>query len=343
MLEHLLLSVSLWVTPVPPAAIQAPVHVNVPVGLDTWVRPEVWSIPFYRADRGGQSHLLLYNDQAWRQVASGLWKRFGNTAEVERDIIATSRDTFPFGGNVYSSTTPRGWALPTTYNQTRNPPVTPARFVVPDDALPAPGLDGHLAVQQPDGQVLETYGAIRLSSGALIALSYSVTDPRRLGDGHENGQTASMIPSYLGLLSDDELASGEIRHALAITLPAGMLAPEIRYPAFAMDRNALDHKPPYSGALAMGSRLVFKPQRGMDSLRFSTPEGRTIAHAAARFGFIVVDRGGQGISLRTLRNPQTPLAALRHRNAALEADLRMIFSHLFLTSTASAGPAPRGP
>jgi hypothetical protein len=337
MLEHLLILVSLWVTPVPPTAAPTPVPVHVPVGLDIWGRPDVWSIPFYAAQPSGVSQPLLYNEHAWYRVASGRWRRFGNVAEVEREIIATSRDAFPHQGNVYSSTTPRGWSLPRTYNRTRNPASTPARFILPPEALPAAGPDGHMAVQQPDGTVLETYGSIRLSSGTLVALSYSVTDPRRLGDGYENGQTASMVPMYLGLLSDDEVASGEIRHALAITIPAGLLAPAIRYPAFAMDRNALDHKPPYGGTLPMGSRLVLPPDASPDLLQLSTSEGRTIARAAQRFGFIVVDRGGEGVSLRALRNPQRPMKALRQWSAGLDKDLRTIFSHVALMPSQ---PAP---
>lgn len=84
---------------------------------------------------------------------------------------------------------------------------------------PAPGPDGHRAVIQPDGRIVETYATIVLSSGQVVALSYSVTDPSSSGDGWQNGQTASMLPNYAGQLDDVEIANG-VNHAIAITVPA---------------------------------------------------------------------------------------------------------------------------
>jgi hypothetical protein len=193
--------------------------------------------------------------------------------------------------------------------------------------LPAPDTDGHRCVLQPNGLVVETYATIVLSSGQVVALSYSVTDPSSLGDGWQNGQTASMLPSYAGQLYDNEIANG-ITHAIAITIPATLLVPIIRYPAYAFDRDATTANPPYSGTIPMGGRLALPGSFSIASLGLKTPEGQAIAIAAQKFGFIVVDRGGSGITLRVQPNTPNQDAALHMWNSQLQADLNAIFANV---------------
>ena len=146
-----------------------------------------------------------------------------------------------------------------------------------------------MAVTQPNGSVVETYATIVLSSGQVVALSYAITSPTGLGDGWQNGQTASMLPNYAGLINDDEITAG-IKHAMAITVPAQSLAARIAYPAYAFDRDAMTAIPPYGGAIPMGSRLALPPSVPVSSLGLYTAEGIAIATAAKTYGFIVVDR-----------------------------------------------------
>jgi hypothetical protein len=100
-----------------------------------------------------------------------------------------------------------------------------------------------MTVAQPNGTVVETYATIVLSTGQVIALSYGITSPTSLGDGWQNGQTASMLPAYGGQVLDNEIMAG-IKHAMAITVPPNLLAPQIVYPAYAMDRDAMTAKTP---------------------------------------------------------------------------------------------------
>jgi hypothetical protein len=328
MFETFLVALNLWTTPISPAAQKTPVQIAAPVGLDTWQSPDVWSIPVYSAEATDPLQPVLYNETAWWKVAKGEWKRFGNSPAVEAEIRQSSTDHFPFPGNVFSSTSTSAWQLPPQFNKVVNPTTGPVRFHLRAGMVPALGPDGHMAVRQPDGTVLETYATIILSSGEIVALSYGLSHLHSAGDGAENGQTASMIPCYLGVTDDDEIRAGTIRHAMAITAPAAYLAPLIAYPAYAFDRNALTEAHPYAGALPMGAHLALSPDIDIASLHLATAEGRAIAQAAQTFGFIIVDRGGEGFTLRIRHNSDQPLATLRNWSQPLQSDLTTIFAHL---------------
>ncbi|HWU00843.1 MAG TPA: hypothetical protein VN229_24605 [Terriglobales bacterium] len=330
MFESFLVALSLWTTPVSPAAPSTSLHIDAPVGLDTWQSPDAWSIPVYSAETRDPLQPVLYNEGAWWKVATGQWKRFGNSPAVEAEIRQSSTEHFPFPGNVFSSTSTSEWKLPAQFNKLVNPATGPAHFHLRADMLPAIGPDGHMAVRQPDGTVLETYATIVLSSGEIVALSYGLPRLTSAGDGAENGQTASMIPCYLGVIDDQEIASGTISHAMAITAPARYLAPQIAYPAYAFDRNALTEAHAYAGALPMGAHLALSPKIDIASLNLATAEGRAIAQAAQTFGFIIVDRGGEGFTIRIRHNSDQSLAAMRSWSSPLQADLNTIFAHLVL-------------
>ena len=316
---------SAWNTPIPqgctftsPGDLRA-----VDAGIDALDDAMAWSIPFYVAQPSDPLRPLLYNPAAWGSVAAGHWKRRANGKEMEGRILSSSPVLFPFPGNVFSSTSTVAWRLPPSFNATRNPRPAPATFRIGSRMYPATGLDGHMTVLQPDGRVLETYATIVLGSGTVVAMSWSLTDPSGLGDGWENGQTASMLPAYAGLIDEAELTSGTA-HAMAITLPARLLAPGIRYPAYAFDRNALTATPPYAGLIPMGGRLALPAAVDIAALGLETPEGLVMARAAQTYGFIAVDRGGGGITVRMRPGPLTPRPGFPGWRAALRRDLRRI-------------------
>ncbi len=314
-----------WNTRIPPDATMQPAVgvAHIPVGLDTWLAAGAWTVPCYQASSSDPPHRLLYSPAAWVMVAGGLWQRAGNPPQIEAAILASARQIFPSPGNVFSSISATAWVLPAWLTGRPRPHDLMFRFA--PGMRPAAGADGHMAVGQPNGLVVETYATIMLASGDVVALSAAVTDPASLGDGHQNGQTASMLPDYAGLLQDDDVIAG-IDHAMAITVPAKLLAPSAAYPAAAFDRGALTEQPPYSGTLPMGSRLALPPSLDTNSLSLRTQAGRAVAAAAKSYGFIAVDRGGGGITLRVRPNAAHPRPELHAWNKDLQADLRVIFA-----------------
>lgn len=328
--EVLFSTKSPWNISIPKAAKAglANVTADLAVGIDTWDPNGAWTVPFYSARTGDPSVRLLYNAKAWSAVFTGAWRRSGNTPAVEAAILASSSVAFPYPGNVFSSTSATSWTMPVSYNKLPVNASVAATFQVPSAGLtPASGADGHMAVRQPSGGVLETYGTIVLSDRTIVALSYAVTDPTGLGDGWQRGQTASMLPSYAGAIIDEEISAG-IKHAMAITVPAKLLYPQAAYPAYAFDRDALTSQPPYSGRLPMGTRLALPAGLPMGGLRLSTGAGRAIATAAQTYGFIIVDRGGDGITIRVRPNTKALEPSLHRYDWPLSEDLKTIFAHL---------------
>jgi hypothetical protein len=101
-----------------------------------------------------------------------------------------------------------------------------------------------------------------------------------------------LIPNYAGLIREGEVASGSIEHALACTFPAALLAPRVVFPATAFDMND-----GYKGTVPMGALLALPASLDLSSLKLS-PGGLVIARAAQRYGIYVVDRGGEGVTLK---------------------------------------------
>jgi hypothetical protein len=325
-------STSAWNTTIPSQGAiwgNGPGAPNVVAGFDTWDSKNAWTTPFYTATAADPLQPLLFNANAWYKVSTGEWARWGNSPAVEQAILASSSPSFPFTGNVFASTSSTTWVLPPDYNKTINPPSPPARFHFNASMRPAPGWDGDRDVLQPGGKVLETYATIILSSGQAVALSYSVTDPSSRGDGWQNGQNASMLPHYGGRIYDDEIRTS-INHAISITVPPKLLAVKIAYPAYTFDRDAMtatsiSH---YSGVLPMGARLALPPSISLAALKLNTSEGIAIATAAQRYGFIIVDRGGAGITVMANPFDPSPDRLLHNWDWGMQLDLNSIFANV---------------
>jgi hypothetical protein len=112
--SQLFSATSAWNMPVPPDAIYSGVSAapSVVVGLDTWDSSNAWTIPGYVAKNTDPLQPLLYNSSAWYEVYTGEWARSGNSKSVEHAILSTSRNWFPYSGNVFSSTSTTAWVLP---------------------------------------------------------------------------------------------------------------------------------------------------------------------------------------------------------------------------------------
>lgn len=288
-----------WNCPIPPGAQyeRAPGLDATPIGLSTWLAPDHVSVPVARATDKDPEVAVLHNPRTWEGVRSGRWRGVRNPPPIEREILAGSGSRFPYAFHPYVSRSAYSHVLPETYRRIDRRRDAPLFIRVPKGARPTGNADGHFVVFQPDGRAFESFGTIVLADGSVVALSYNLTDPASAGDGIENGVTASMIPVYAGLLRQRDLDSGRIDHALKVVVPAALLHTSFVYPATSFDRGALREAPPYSGGLPMGARLALPPGADPRALGLETALGQAIAAAAATFGMIVVDRGGEGVTI----------------------------------------------
>jgi hypothetical protein len=163
------------------------------------------------------------------------------------------------------------------------------------------------------------YSPIKLAAAQWVAEMYSFTDARNaMGVGAESGRRASMVESYAGVLRDLDVTQGYIDHALALVVPAAMLARSFTSPATAFDSGSED----YGGTLPMGARLALPPGLDIDRLGLQSSLGRQIARAAEDYGLYIVDRGGGGISILVQFMPKTP--ALAQWDGQVQHDLNII-------------------
>jgi hypothetical protein len=291
---------SVWNIAIPATAQFLPVPNirNYPTGLSFWLDPDGVSVPVYRAAAIDPLRSIRSVADTWTPLSNGDWKTSGNSAGVEAAILARSSARFPLSYHSYASQSGQGLVLPDDVDPiVTAPDGSPPLIRGATGLKPTGNADGHLVVFQPDGKVFESYGTVVLSSGAIVCETYQITDPMLAGDGLQNGITASLMPVYAGLVTVADLESGEIDHAIKIVAPAGLLKADFTYPALSFDRSALTQTPPYSGPLPMGARLALPPSVDVGQFRLRTSLGMMIAKAAIKYGMIITDRGGAGITI----------------------------------------------
>lgn len=258
----------------------------------------------------------------------------GNPRQIEIDLVAASQLRIPFEGNYYSTTSPvpGQWWLPASFHRASQD--FRQTFNLPPGACPSPDSDGMMAVFQPDGWVVDLYAGVVTSDGRVLATMASWIDVRGDGTGWWNGRRASMLPSFAGLIRDGEIDAGHIPHALALQVPATMLARAFVWPAFAFDRDA-----DYSGSLPMGALLAIPSWVDIDGLGLSR-RGRAIAQAAQDYGAYVVDRGGGGITFLAELGASDIRWAADASGPGWWHDIQVIKNSLY--RVANNGPSSRG-
>jgi len=166
------------------------------------------------------------------------------------------------------------------------------QFRIPAAALPAghesgdTGLDHHLSVAQPDGVTLDLWQAqIPSGDGGTLDASWGGL-AEIAGDGLGSNATAAMFSGFAGTIRAEELAAGQIDHALFAVVPCttGHV-----YPAgqSASECGASDAPP-------NGARLQLD-MTGAEIDALAVPAWKkTILRALSRYGMIVGDTGGSG-------------------------------------------------
>jgi hypothetical protein len=231
------------------------------------------------------------------------------------------------------------WARPTYYAEPSDPqftlkstsgvsPVNGLRIPIPDAAKPAGGGDAHMTVVTPDGWEYDFWGVVsKPAGGGTLTFAHGSRIPIE-GNGLGGEGTYARFGNLAGAIRAQELAAGNIRHALYIVLKctgtgtsfgfgvhqgSGAGIGSYVYPAAAGGSNCATENPnlPPLGArfrLAMTATEI-------DALPVP-PWKKTILHALARYGGYVGGTGGAGFgflledsTMYTALGAPDPLAA----------------------------------
>lgn len=165
---------------------------------------------------------------------------------------------------------------------------------LPEDPEPAPGADGHLTVWQPATDKLWEFFQMRREAdgwhaswgGAMRHVSDSpgyYTRASWPGAQSYWGATGTSLPVAGGVITVDELRSGDIDHALAMNIP------EVRASEFSWPAQRSDGESQGANAIPEGARFRLDPR--LDLARVDLPPPvLAIARAAQRYGVVVRDR-----------------------------------------------------
>jgi hypothetical protein len=204
---------------------------------------------------------------------AGLWE--GRAIGIPFDLVGSGQAAVPVSFLYAAESDPGPYPLP------------PDAFVegAPAAGLPGPaGGDRHVLVLDTGGCVLyELFDAERQGDGSWTAGSGAVFDLRGYAlrpDGWTSADAAG-LPILPGLVRYDEVAAGEIRHALRFTAPRTRRA--YVWPARHFASSLTDPALP-----PMGQR--FRLRADADLGGFS-PEALVIARALQAYGMILADNG----------------------------------------------------
>jgi hypothetical protein len=172
---------------------------------------------------------------------------------------------------------------------------------MPSTARPAPSGDLEMTVWQPSTDRLwELFQARKLSDGWHAGTGGAITNVSQSSGYYSTsswpglsqpwwGATASSLPVAAGTVTLDELRSGVIPHALAMNIP--WAAPNVySWPAQRTDGRSADANP-----IPEGAHFRLDPSLDIDALHLP-PLTRMLAKSAQRYGMIVRDQTGHGIT-----------------------------------------------
>jgi hypothetical protein len=165
---------------------------------------------------------------------------------------------------------------------------------IPAHARPAAGSDAHMTVWQPSRDKLWEFWQARKEGGRWHASWGGAISQVSKSPGYFDesswpplsktywGATASSLPVVAGTMLIRELRAGEIKHAVALSLPAPR-AGRFAWPAQRTDGTG----PP--DAIPEGARLRLDPSLNLDDLHLPRMT-LMMARAAQRYGMIVRDQ-----------------------------------------------------
>lgn len=278
--------------------------------------------------RGGKMWTDLHNKYIIIDGKSYPFSNVGNDPIVDDYLRGVSSTTPQFDANYYSCVKPgcTTYSWPTSFHRATDPYYS-ATFNIPNGAVPSPDDDGHIAIFQPNGWVLEAYNAVVLANGDIACGLASYTNAFDEGTGWSSGRKASMLPNFGGLIRGGEITAGDIPHAMVVLMNKALMKEEASWPAYAWDTNSGYGN--CADCMPMGALMAIPANVDINSLGL-TAKGKVVARAAQDYGMYVADRGGGGITLQAEPN------ATDYRWTGDSNDLKIIVNKLQWVSNNSS-------
>ncbi|WP_238391948.1 MULTISPECIES: glycosyltransferase family 4 protein [unclassified Mycolicibacterium] len=159
---------------------------------------------------------------------------------------------------------------------------------IPDGARPQSGSDGAMIVIDPKARLSYEFWRADHQNNSWTTQFSGVHSLDGTGwGGAATGSGASLLG---GVIRIDEIARGEIPHALAVQ-SNHVCATVFRPPAVKTDGRSTDHD-----CLPEGTRLQLDPAIDLDTLKL-TPAESIVARALQRYGAYIVDVSGAPLSI----------------------------------------------
>jgi hypothetical protein len=162
---------------------------------------------------------------------------------------------------------------------------------IPPSARPAAGSDRHMVIWQRSTDTMWEFWHARIVEGRWYAgwggriRHLSASPGYYTGRFDDWGATATSLPLLGGLMTQSELQTGHIHHALAIAVPAVAARPVV-WPA-----QRTDGRSRAWFAIPEGTRFRLRSNVDLKAMHLSPPT-LAIAEAVQRYGMIVRDGGG---------------------------------------------------
>lgn len=173
---------------------------------------------------------------------------------------------------------------------------------IPAYAAPANGSDAEMTIYQPSSDTIWEFWQAKQTNGQWIACHGGRMQNASQSDGRWDsfyGTTATGLPFLGGQITAEELARGEIKHAIGISLVEVEEKSILSWPAKRSDGLNPSNA---SNRIPEGLRFRLDPAVNVDGLPMNAA-GKVIAKAAQKYGFVVWDKAG-AISIRA-QNPKS--------------------------------------
>ena len=170
-------------------------------------------------------------------------------------------------------------------------PVEGLRVAIPDRAQVPGGTDGHLTVVDAAGGWESDFWRVlgKPPHGGRLTIGWG-GQTRIDGDGLGSYAVAARFGTLAGLLRPEELQSGLIDHALAISVHCD--SGRFVYPASHGSSPCAAEGLPDTDAPAIGTRFQLALSPAQIDAFPAGPYTKTVLRALARYGMYVVDTGG---------------------------------------------------